>query len=165
MTTTADVQKRLIQTLLAQVNDLKAANAALKAKPEETETETFLRDYERPQYLVPNVELDFILNEDFTVVKSKLSVVRAANTTGDFDLDGENLDLQSLCIDGKPLTGADYTVKDSVLTIPHSLVPDKCELTAVVHIKPQDNLQLSGLYKSSGMFCTQCEAEGFRRIT
>jgi aminopeptidase N len=118
------------------------------------------------RFFCSQVELDFVLNEDFTVVKSKLAVTRAPGGEGkDLALDGEDLDLKSICIDGKPLTSADFTVSGSVLTIAAAHLKEECEISSVVHIKPQNNLQLSGLYKSSGMFCTQCEAEGFRRIT
>jgi len=78
-------------------------------------------------------------------------------------LDGEELELRSIKIDGRTLDSHEYSVTEESLEIAH--VPDSFEIECVTWIKPQDNKRLEGLYKSSSMFCTQCEAEGFRRIT
>src|SRR5690606_28641079 len=78
-------------------------------------------------------------------------------------LDGEALTLVQINIDGQELAASDYTVSPTSLTIPDP--GPAFSLTTVVEIRPQDNTELSGLYRSSGNFCTQCEAEGFRRIT
>ena len=78
-------------------------------------------------------------------------------------LDGHRLTLTGLALDGTPLTSDRYTVDKESLTIP--AVPAAFTLEVTTEIRPQDNTFLEGLYRSSGMFCTQCEAEGFRAIT
>lgn len=125
----------------------------------------FLRDYQPPAFLIEQVDLDFDLSEDEVVVESRLRLVRAAGTAGDaaLILQGEQLQLVSVLLDGQPLAAVNYQVTTDSLRIPQ--VPDNFELCMTTKIRPQDNTELSGLYKSSGNFCTQCEAEGFRRIT
>jgi len=127
---------------------------------------TYLKDYQVPPYLISHVHLEFFLEEEFTTVKSKLTIERnkaAHSQDQNLELMGENLELQSVMLDGKLLSPNQYA------TTPHSLtlfsVPEKTILEIQTRIKPQENTSLSGLYKSSGNFCTQCEAEGFRRIT
>jgi aminopeptidase N len=121
-----------------------------------------LEDYRTPSFAIERTELRFDLGEEYTTVTALLSVARKRD--GDaLELDGEDLELLSLKVDGRALHSADYTVK------PHSLVitgiGKRAEIEIVTRIQPQNNTQLSGLYKSSGNFCTQCEAQGFRRIT
>lgn len=127
---------------------------------------TYLKDYQVPHYLVETVDLEFFLEEEFTTVKSKLTVYRndkSTSTHSNLELMGEGLELESVSLDGKLLSANDYAVTPHTLTI--FSVPDKCTVDIQTRIKPQENTSLSGLYKSSGNFCTQCEAEGFRRIT
>ena len=125
----------------------------------------YLRDYQPPPFFIEKVELNFELGEADTRVESRLFVVRAAATEADVPLvlHGEHLVLESVTLDGQPLLATDYQIAKDSLTI--KTVPDRFELVITTRIKPQDNTELSGLYKSSGNFCTQCEAEGFRRIT
>ena len=78
-------------------------------------------------------------------------------------LDGHRLTLTGLALDGTPLSSDRYTLDKESLTI--SAVPAAFTLEVTTEIRPQDNTFLEGLYRSSGMFCTQCEAEGFRAIT
>ena len=78
-------------------------------------------------------------------------------------LDGQSLELLSINLNNHPLTAADYQTDTNQLMIHR--VPDRFELTLTTRIRPQENTSLEGLYKSSGNFCTQCEAEGFRKIT
>lgn len=120
---------------------------------------TYLKDYQPPKFAIEIVELDVNLTEDITTVTAKLSIT--GDGSSPLQLSGEQLELQSVKIDGK--VTKDYTVADKSLTIPK--VPKKFLLETVVHIKPQNNTALSGLYKSNAMYCTQCEAQGFRRIT
>ena len=87
----------------------------------------------------------------------------AANADSPLVLDGEELTLRHIMIDGQHLLADRYPIDDNSLTVFN--VPDAFILETEVVIKPQKNTQLSGLYKSSGNFCTQCEAQGFRRIT
>ena len=79
-------------------------------------------------------------------------------------LDGERLELVDIKLDGQKLTDADYQLSDTQLTIESSL-PDQFELEIRVIIHPENNTSLDGLYQSSGNFCSQCEAQGFRKIT
>ena len=79
------------------------------------------------------------------------------------ELDGEQLELQGVWLDGDPLAKDRYKVTDEQLIIDE--LPDRCELETRVTIHPAANTSLSGLYQSAGNFCTQCEALGFRRIT
>jgi aminopeptidase N len=126
-----------------------------------------LKDYRPPDYLVDHIDLDFALDPERTVVKAALRLRRnpAAGSTGKpLVLDGEQLELQSIAIDGKPLSGDGYTVDGISLIIPKVPGnPFSLEMTTVIN--PEANKALQGLYRSRGVFCTQCEAEGFRRIT
>ena len=135
------------------------------AAPSAAKKTIYLEDYQAPEFLVDSVDLEFELGETVTSVVSRLKLRR--NSNGDSDaplvLDGEELKLTCLELDGKQLRESEYQLDDKQLSI--AQVPDEFELLTTVLIKPQENTQLSGLYKSGGNFCTQCEAEGFRRIT
>ncbi len=123
-----------------------------------------LADYRVPDYLIDQVELDFALDPAATVVTSRLSVRRnPAGQGGPLRLDGERLELLSVALDGAALGPNRYACTDDSLTIAD--VPEAFTLEIAVRIAPQDNTELSGLYVSGGNFFTQCEAEGFRRIT
>ncbi len=124
------------------------------------------RDYRPPDYWIDTVDLDFDLAEDATDVVARLGVRRSEILEGDVPplvLDGEELELHSIAIDGRALSRSEYHVGDATLTIESP--PSRFELETRVRIRPQENTSLSGLYQSSGNFCTQCEAMGFRRIT
>jgi len=123
----------------------------------------FLKDYTAPDYVVDTVELTFELGEDLTRVVSVLQLKRNTSANAPLELDGEQLELGAVRIDGRQLDTTDYVVTDTSLMIPQ--VSDSFCLEIETFIKPQENLSLEGLYKSSGNFCTQCEAEGFRKIT
>ena len=126
-----------------------------------------LKDYKPPAYLVDHVDLDVALDPERTVVKAKLKVRRnaaAGAASKALVLDGEQLELTHAAIDGKALSATDYKIDETSLTI--AKVPARAftlELTTIVN--PETNKSLQGLYRSRGVFCTQCEAEGFRRIT
>lgn len=123
-----------------------------------------LSDYKQPEFWIPNVELHFTLNAGGgtkTIVRSKLHLER--NRAGALTLNGEKLRLLSVAVDGRKLLEGQYTVTDTVLRI--DALPDKCVLETEVEIDPEQNLSCEGLYKSGGFYCTQCEAESFRRIT
>ena len=131
-----------------------------------TPAEIYLKDYCPPDFLIDQVALVFELGEEKTLVHSRLHVQRNPDAKGraaDLYLHGEELALHSIQLDGTPLGQESYLQNDESLTIKQ--VPDRFELEIEVSIKPQENTALEGLYKSSGMFCTQCEAEGFRKIT
>src|SRR4249919_2920451 len=126
-----------------------------------------LKDYAPPNYLVDKVELDFALDPKATRVKSKLRLrpnPKAGAAGRPLVLDGEGLVLQSLALDGKPLGLDDYRLDEKSLTI--LSVPDRpFTVETVTLCDPEANTALSGLYRSRGTYCTQCEPEGFRRIT
>lgn len=126
----------------------------------------YLKDYRPPDFLIETVHLHFELLPTHTEVKAILQLLRnpVANTPdAPLVLNGEAMVLQQVSVDGTVLAESAYAVTETHLTIPE--LPDRCRLETVVHIKPQDNTQLMGLYQSRGNYCTQCEAEGFRRIT
>ncbi|GFP88904.1 puromycin-sensitive aminopeptidase [Phtheirospermum japonicum] len=127
--------------------------------------EIFLKDYKQPDYLFDTVHLSFTLGEEKTIVCSKISVnPRLEGSSSPLVLDGLDLKLISLKVNDKELKEDDYRVDSRHLTI--SSPPNgKFTLDIVTEIYPQKNTSLEGLYKSSGNFCTQCEAEGFRKIT
>src|SRR5262249_17147734 len=127
--------------------------------------ETRLTDYRPPAYLVDTADLAFELDEAATRVHSRLSVRRNPESqgTGALLLDGEALTLVRIALDGVELGANRYRVEDGKLLIPD--MPDTAVLEIETQIAPKDNTELSGLYTSNGSYFTQCEAEGFRRIT
>jgi aminopeptidase N len=128
---------------------------------------TLLAEYRPPDFVIDNVELSFTLGEEETLVESRLKLRRnpaARSPKAPLRLDGEDLALVSIALDGAPLAPERYRLEpDGDLTVLDP--PDAFTLDIAVKIKPQLNTALSGLYTSGGNFCTQCEAEGFRRIT
>ncbi|MCH6256407.1 aminopeptidase N [Puniceicoccaceae bacterium K14] len=126
-------------------------------------SEVFRKDYKPSDFLISDVYLEFDLEEDVTRVSASLKVEKQASSAADLTLHGENLSLVDVKIDGQVLDAELYSVSEDSLVILNA--PDSFELATVVEIKPQENFELSGLYKSTGNYCTQCEAEGFRRIT
>ncbi|HJQ18273.1 MAG TPA: aminopeptidase N [Bradyrhizobium sp.] len=117
-------------------------------------------DYQPPAWAVPEIELDFDLDAGRTLVTARLHVERNSIGTEPLRLEGEALELVSLSVDGRP---AKYSYSDNVLTI--ALKGRKAVIESVVAVAPATNSQLMGLYESGGLLCTQCEAQGFRRIT
>ncbi len=122
-----------------------------------------LEDYQPPPFLIDRVDLDFNLGEEETRVRSTLSIRRNGVHTLPLVLDGEALTLIAIELGGAAVDPAAYRITDDHLLLETDL--ESFVLVTEVKIKPQDNTTLSGLYRSSGNFCTQCEAEGFRRIT
>lgn len=126
----------------------------------------YLSEYRVPDFLVDHADLRFELFEDGARVHSSLSIRRNPEAHGQgspLELNGDSLQLQSVHLDGRELAKDEYEDRSDLLVVPS--VPDAFELRVVTWIEPQNNTRLEGLYKSSGMFCTQCEAEGFRCIT
>nr|XP_011463902.1 PREDICTED: puromycin-sensitive aminopeptidase isoform X4 [Fragaria vesca subsp. vesca] len=131
--------------------------------------EIFLKDYKMPDYYFDTVDLKFSLGEEKTFVTSKISVfprveVSMTGSSSPLVLDGQDLKLLSVRINGKDLKEDDYHLDSRHLTI-KSLPSGTFTLEIETEMYPQKNTSLEGLYKSSGNFCTQCEAEGFRKIT
>jgi aminopeptidase N len=126
-----------------------------------------LKDYAAPDYLIEEVDLDVALAPKAARVASRLRLrpnPKVATGGRPLVLNGEGLTLESLALDGKPLSPKDYELKDGSLTIPR--VPAQpFTLEIVTLCDPEANTALSGLYLSRGTYCTQCEPEGFRRIT
>ena len=130
----------------------------------------YLKDYQAPDYWIDQTNLTFDLYEDHTMVTSVLSIYRnldiksgkqGEDNLPELVLVGDDLELVSVEIDDKPFS--DFKVEGGFLKI---MSPkERFTLKTVCRIKPQENTSLEGLYKSNGMFCTQCEAEGFRKIT
>jgi aminopeptidase N len=129
----------------------------------ETLQEIRLADYRSYAYKLKSTELKFELGADGTDVETVLSLRREDTNETDLYLDGINLELISIEIDGRSLSGNEYSQDSAGLTIYQ--VPPECILTTRVRIHPEKNTELEGLYKSNKLFCTQCEAEGFRKIT
>ena len=120
-----------------------------------------LSAYQPYNFAIDMAELRFDLNPKGTRVEARLDVRRTA--PGDMVLDGVGLDLETILVDGNALTAGAYTLEAETLTL-HD-VPDQFVLETRVRIVPAENTALSGLYVSGERLCTQCEADGFRRIT
>ncbi|MDF2383264.1 aminopeptidase N [Nostoc ellipsosporum NOK] len=118
-------------------------------------------DYRAPDWTVPQIALDFDLDPVATRVRATLKVERSGTHDRPLVLNGDGLAAESVMVDGAEAQG--WTMDGPDLVIP--LDGDAHEIETVVTISPERNTQLQGLYASSGMLCTQCEAEGFRRIT
>ncbi len=125
----------------------------------------FLEDYQPPAYLIDSTELDFDLHEDYAIVRSRLTVRRNDATIegAPLLLHGQELELIDIAIDDRSLAESEYRAGGETLEI--FSVPTEFILSCSTRIRPQDNTSLEGLYKSRTLFCTQCEAEGFRKIT
>ncbi|WP_421547002.1 aminopeptidase N [Pseudomonas sp. QD4] len=126
----------------------------------------YLKDYQAPEYLIDETHLTFELFEDHSLVHAQLVMRRnPARGAGlpPLVLDGQLLELLSVSLGDRELSAADYQLDDSHLTLQPTA--ERFTVDTSVRIHPETNTALEGLYKSSGMFCTQCEAEGFRKIT
>ena len=122
-----------------------------------------LADYQPPDHLVDEVRLEFDLSPSATRVRASLNVRRNGDHERPLKFNGERLKPVSVAIDGRPLAAGEYQIDDEFLTIPNA--PAAFTLQTEVEIDPDANRALEGLYTSAGRFCTQCEAEGFRKIT
>jgi aminopeptidase N len=121
-----------------------------------------LADYRAPEFRIRTVHLDFALSPEATKVTARLEIARQSGS-GPLVLAGENQKLLSVALDGRMLSPDDYLLDDKSLTLPDP--PAKLTLEIASEINPSANTALEGLFLSNGMFCTQCEPEGFRRIT
>nr|WP_321468732.1 aminopeptidase N [uncultured Desulfobulbus sp.] len=126
--------------------------------------ETFLKDYTPPPYLVDAIHLRVELDPKATKVEAKLEIRPNTADAGPLVLNGERLELVAVALEDQPLSPEQYSFSDGLLTIPK--IPERAfSLTVNTLINPAGNTALEGLYLSSGNYCTQCEAEGFRTIT
>ena len=117
-------------------------------------------DYRPPDWLVPEISLDFELDAETTRVRAILSVKRNGEHDRPLRLDGDNLKLLTVMIDGQP---SDYRMDGPALVV--EVKGERATIETLVEIHPKANTKLMGLYASGGILCTQCEAQGFRRIT
>jgi aminopeptidase N len=125
-----------------------------------------LHDYRPPAFLVDAVDLYVELDPKRTRVRARLQMRANPDVPGRpaaLLLDGRQLELLDVKLDGRQLAAGEYVVGSEGLTIPG--VPDRFALETLVVIAPDANTALEGLYRASGIFCTQCEAQGFRKIT
>ena len=122
-----------------------------------------LAEYRPPAYLIDEVSLDFRLQPEATRVKARLTIRRNGEHAEPLRLDGVRLKPISVAVDGRVLAQGEYQITPEDLTI--TKVPGAFVLETEVEIDPAGNTHLEGLYISGGRFCTQCEAEGFRKIT
>jgi aminopeptidase N len=122
-----------------------------------------LSDYRPPSFLIEEALLTFDLQPSATRVKAKLAVRRNGDPSAALRFNGERLTLISVAIDGRTLDASQFTLDPEFLTIADA--PDAFVLETEVEIDPENNKALEGLYMSGGRFCSQCEAEGFRKIT
>ncbi|OOQ67052.1 aminopeptidase N [Vibrio parahaemolyticus] len=120
----------------------------------------YRKDYQAPSHTITDIDLTFDLYDNDTIVTALSKVVQKGEPTT-LELDGEGLELRSVKVDGEDW--AHHEVKEASLVL--SDLPAEFELEIITKIDPEANTALEGLYKSGGAFCTQCEAEGFRRIT
>jgi aminopeptidase N len=124
-----------------------------------------LSEYRVPDFLIDHVALDFSLEPSATRVVSRLTMRRnpAGVAGAALALDGDELSLVSVAVDDRVLAPGDFTATPEQLTI--SALPDAFTLTIETTVDPAANTKLMGLYRSNGVYCTQCEADGFRRIS
>ncbi len=126
----------------------------------------YLKDYTPPKYLIDKVDLKIDLFEEWsnvkTIIKFRINPY-SIEKSGDLKLSGQNIKLKSVLLDKIKLNKNQYHVDETHLTILNA--PKEFVLTTEVSIQPQNNTELEGLYKSGSIFCTQCESEGFQKIT
>lgn len=131
-------------------------------KPDAPST-IYLKNYKKPAFTVQKTQLEFELFEDYTLVRSQLDMLKTDSSTSELVLDGQDLELLKVQLDGTTLDESRYTVTSDTLTL--SQAPEKFTLVTECKLYPSKNTSLEGLYRSRTMYCTQCEAEGFRKIT
>ena len=142
------------------------AEVMLSDKAKQIPQAVHLSDYKVPAYLIDEIDLIFDLQEEFTLVHSHMRIRRnrlSDDKSNVLHLNGEALTLESIKLNHNVLSGSQYTLTDTSLTLKD--LPENFELEITTKIYPQDNTELSGLYRSAKTYCTQCESEGFRRIT
>ena len=126
-----------------------------------TDGTTYLADYRPFPFRLEETRLEFDIHEGHTDVRADLRF-DGDGTRGDLRLDGQDLTLLGVAVDGRALSGNEYRVDAESLTVFDA--PARCTVTVRTRIEPEQNTILEGLYKSGAMYCTQCEAEGFRRM-
>ncbi len=128
-----------------------------------TPSTVYLRDYRPPAYRIVSAELTFEIFDEHTLVINRMQVERRTETAAALELDGEGLELICLKVDDRKLPETSYTRTDGKLTIHDP--GERAVVQVVTKIYPDRNTELEGLYRSGGIYCTQNEPHGFRRIT
>ncbi len=153
------------QLLNPQMPDVPAHLPSIEPTPSNEPQKIYLKDYTPPTFLVEHIDLTIALFDTNAKVTACLNMQR--QTAGDLVLLGRELMLEEIRLNGKKLTESDYHLNSESLTIKNA--PDDCEIKTIVTITPQTNTSLEGLYQAGEgtdtMFVTQCEPEGFRKIT
>ena len=121
-----------------------------------------LSDYQAPEFTITDVELSFELQPEATLLTATYLLKSASGQAGTLMLDGQELKLLSVTLDGQLLHADAYQVTSEQLILPD--MPATMQLELKIELNPKANTALEGLYLSNGAYCTQCEAEGFRRI-
>uniref|UniRef100_A0A0D3BW05 Peptidase M1 leukotriene A4 hydrolase/aminopeptidase C-terminal domain-containing protein n=1 Tax=Brassica oleracea var. oleracea TaxID=109376 RepID=A0A0D3BW05_BRAOL len=159
--TSQQSSRRLICSVATETVPDKLEDSSMDAPKE-----IFLKDYTKPDYYFETVDLSFSLGEEKTIVSSTIKVTpRVKGSSAPLVLDGHDLKLLSVKVEGQLLKEGDYQLDSRHLTLPSPPAEESFVLEIDTEIYPHKNTSLDGLYKSSGNFCTQCEAEGFRKIT
>ncbi|WP_104484062.1 aminopeptidase N [Acinetobacter indicus] len=127
----------------------------------EADQTIYLKDYQKPAFLVDSINLDIQVYADHTIVNTILEMQR--QTEGDLVLLGRDLELKAIHLNGQQLTENDYQLDTEQLVIQHA--PDRARIETQVVIHPESNTMLEGLYQAGDLFVTQNEPEGFRKIT
>jgi len=128
-----------------------------------TPTTIYRKEYTAPAFSITDADLTFAIYDGFTLVSSILHLQRQREDEAPWVLDGEDLEIEQIEIDGTPLQQHEYSYDGRQLTLPQ--IGESCQLLTRVRIFPETNTALEGLYRSRTIYCTQCEAEGFRKIT
>ena len=150
-----------MNTLLLPKLQLSEIRAPMKHSSGKT---IYLKDYQQPAFWIDTVDLEFDLFDDHALVTSTVLYQRNNQSTEtDLELFGVELELQKISVNDYELSEKDYQIDDESLTLNN--LADEFTLEIITKIYPQKNKSLEGLYQSSGNFCTQCEAQGFRKIT
>lgn len=126
-----------------------------------SQTTTYLKNYQPVPFTVVSIDLDVALYDEEALITNTMVLQRCRQ--GALRLSGDELSLVEVRLNDRALVTPEYHLEDHDLVIENC--PDEFTLTITTRLRPQDNTKLSGLYRSQHIFCTQCEAEGFRRIT
>ncbi len=122
-----------------------------------------LKDYRPCDYHIVQTELTFEIFDDHTLVINRMRIERTGDETAALELDGERLELICLKVDDVKVSKEAYALDEEKLRLFD--LPERCTVQVVTKIRPDENTELEGLYRSGGIYCTQCEPHGFRRIT
>jgi len=126
----------------------------------------YLKDYRAPEYMVKTIDMQVDIKPDACTIKTKLNIIPAADIVAGkgLFLHGEELKLLGISLDGKVLEAAEFEQNQEGIIL-HNPPANPFELATIVTVKPEQNTSLMGLYRSGGTWCTQCEPEGFRRLS